>query len=127
MEFKILDFFETDVNNKTVYILHVNIDIDLYLVKLNNYKVLTCNKRNNECVLEFSKDSKEEVLEEIYNFVRKNGYETFYNKYSIWKESSLSYKQKELANKLNLECETSGDFNKYLSKLKCKKVLKDVI
>ena len=121
-----LDWFEAEVKGKQVYILSFDIDHDLYLIKFNNYKVFKVNKKSNELTLEFSNEDLDEILNDIEDYCKKNGVKSFYKDVD-WKRYRLSYRQQEVANKLGVKFKTSGEFNKYLSILKCNNLMNELI
>lgn len=121
-----LDWFETEIKGKQVYILSFDIDHDLYLIKFNNYKVFKVNKKSNELILEFSNEDLDNLLNDIGYYCKKNGVKSFY-KDADWKRYRLSYRQQEVANKLGVKFKTSGEFNKYLSILKCNNLMNELI
>lgn len=122
-----LDWFEAgEVKGKQVYILSFDIDHDLYLIKFNNYKVFKVNKKSNELILEFSNEDLDNLLNDIEDYCKKNGVKSFY-KDADWKRYRLSYRQQEVANKLGVKFKTSGEFNKYLSILKCNNLMDELI
>lgn len=121
-----LDWFETEIKGKQVYILSFDIDHDLYLIKFNNYKVFKVNKKSNELTLEFSNEDLDNLLNDIEDYCKKNGVKSFY-KDADWKRYRLSYRQQEVANKLGVKFKTSGEFNKYLSILKCNNLMDELI
>lgn len=121
-----LDWFETEIKGKQVYILSFDIDHDLYLIKFNNYKVFKVNKKSNELILEFSNEDLDNLLNGIEDYCKKNGVKSFY-KDADWKRYRLSYRQQEVANKLGVKFKTSGEFNKYLSILKCNNLMNELI
>lgn len=121
-----LDWFEAEVKGKQVYILSFDIDHDLYLIKFNNYKVFKVNKKSNELTLEFSDEDIDNLLNGIEDYCKKNGVKSFY-KDADWKRYRLSYRQQEVANKLGVKFKTSGEFNKYLSILKCNNLMNELI
>ncbi|QEZ67748.1 hypothetical protein D4A35_01910 [Paraclostridium bifermentans] len=121
-----LDWFETEIKGKQVYILSFDIDHDLYLIKFNNYKVFKVNKKTNELTLEFSNEDLDNLLNDIEDYCKKNGVKSFY-KDADWKRYRLSYRQQEVANKLGVKFKTSGEFNKYLSILKCNNLMNELI
>lgn len=120
---KDLDWFETEIKGKKVYILSFDIDHDLYLVE---NRVFKCSKKLNELTLEFENDDLDELLNEIENYCKKNGVKSFYKK-ADWKSYRLSYRQQEVANKLGVKFKTSGEFNRYLSILKCNNLMSELI
>lgn len=121
-----LDWFETEIKGKQVYILSFDIDHDLYLIKFNNYKVFKVNKKSNDLTLEFSDEDLDTLLNGIEDYCKKNGVKSFY-KDADWKRYRLSYRQQEVANKLGVKFKTSGEFNKYLSILKCNNLMNELI
>lgn len=121
-----LDWFETEIKGKQVYILSFDIDHDLYLIKFNNYKVFKVNKKSNELTLEFSNEDLDNLLNDIEDYCKKNGVKSFY-KDADWKRYRLSYRQQEVANKLGVKFKTSGEINKYLSILKCNNLMNELI
>ncbi|KKX99833.1 MULTISPECIES: hypothetical protein [Paraclostridium] len=121
-----LDWFETEIKGKQVYILSFDIDHDLYLIKFNNHKVFKVNKKSNELTLEFSDEDIDNLLNGIEDYCKKNGVKSFY-KDADWKRYRLSYRQQEVANKLGVKFKTSGEFNKYLSILKCNNLMNELI
>lgn len=121
-----LDWFESEVKGKQVYILSFDIDHDLYLIKFNNYNVFKVNKKSNELILEFSNEDLDNLLNDIDDYCKKNGVKSFY-KDADWKRHRLSYRQQEVANKLGVKFKTSGEFNKYLSILKCNNLMNELI
>ncbi|CEQ26777.1 hypothetical protein [Paraclostridium sordellii] len=120
---KDLDWFECEIKEKKVYILSFDIDHDLYLVE---NRVFKCNKTLNELTLEFENDDLDELLNNIKDYCKKNGVKSFYKK-ADWKSYRLSYRQQEVANKLGVKFKTSGEFNRYLSILKCNNLMSELI
>lgn len=121
---KDLDWFETEINGRKVYILSFDIDHDLYLVDNNVYK---CNKRLNELTLEFENENLDDLLNDIEVYCKKNGVKSFWSPLMDWKGYKLSPKQKELAKKLNVDFKYSWDLHCYISKMNAYKVLKEVL
>lgn len=122
-----LDWFETDVNGKRVRILSFDIDYDLYLLKKDNYKIFKCNKRSNELTLEFENKDLNELLRIIEDYCKTSGGKSFWSPLMDWKGYKLSYKQRELADKLNVDFKYGWDLHCYISKMNAYKVLKEVI
>lgn len=121
---KNLDWFETEINERKVYILSLDIDYDLYVVE--GYKVYKCNKRSNELTLELENENLDELLIDIEDYCKRNGVKSFY-KDADWKRYRLSYRQKEIADKLGVKFKTSGEFHRYLSILKCNNLMNKLI
>ncbi|WP_290060229.1 hypothetical protein [Paraclostridium bifermentans] len=122
-----LDFFESKVKGKQVYILSFDIDHDLYLIKFNNYKVFKVNKKSNELNLEFSNEDLDEILNDIEDYCKKAGIKSFWSPNEMWKNYKLSPKQKDLSKSWNIKFNNSWEFHQYMSKYIAYKVLNELV
>lgn len=118
---KDLDWFESEVKGKKVYILSFDIDTDLYLIE--GYKVFKCNKKSNELALEFENDNLEELLNDIEDYCKNSGIKSFWSPNEMWKNYKLSPKQKALSKSWDIKFNNSWEFHKYMSRYIAYKVL----
>ena len=123
-----LDWFETEIKGKQVYILSFDIDYDLYLFKQDDeYVVYKCNKKSNELTLKFKNDDLDMTLQEVKLYCRSSGIMSFWLPEMDWKGYTLSYKQQKLAKNWNIKFNNTWEFHMYMSKFIANKVLKGLL